>query len=1027
MRSPYISAAKINEGDFIFVVLEKLYALTFTQYGNKHVCAAHKSVYVYRYKDILLMADWGGKVCGGSKNAYTAYDLLLHYYGDSEDGKDRARAFYLDNGGEHEARIIESTPAVKVQRAKPVLEYAQRDSYHWAEARKWLERKTGFSASRELVGLSALKAFSVNEGKWVRFGVDRAGEPNYGLVYECAGTNSMKIRQTGKGVPAQFKNRMHMDRSEGAAPYLFGYDALPATGELLFLLEGETDVLCWLAHGAVPAATTGGALQGIPHALGAELKRRFARVVVMYDADSAGLVGARRMADAHGFELLDAAKIYLSASDVVRETHAAMVATTLPEKAAKGDYKGADLCDMYEAGGGDAVREIIHIATHWHIWGGDGVLRYQFDEYLPASATAMQHLIQSAKAHKVVSLASPAGTGKTTAVSRLVEELGQTIFCVPTVTIAEQQHRALQRAGVHCAPIFGGYQAHDAEMATSSSLVVCTYDALRHIQHLFDSSTLIVDESHQVVSEYGYRHRALDGVMYAIAHASRTLLFSATPNPLLDKFLKAKQLQFAAKKTNKILLTVCAGEANKNVLFEAIVDEKTEARDAGKPQATTIIKMDNLKRLQIFAEYATAAGFTCGIFTSKKDAHKTNANYSQIVENGRFQSAPDFLLCTTILEAGVSILDNVDAIHIFDKYSPHKVVQMATRPRMNGERNKEVRVFIYPRESAAGDGSTDGMSFEQRQAFAERNKSRFEAIHDGEESGGRISSDATFHVNHDKGAYFVNSLSILHEMDKQAPRDAESLADAIRAIDGRFECEIIDAGTRGQSSLSKIAKEKKAKEEQALIDFQTALPRCCEGDLAHFVRQLSYENRKDKTMVAAIKEATTIAPPTRKELERHVEEMGYLQMHAPALLSEDIDRAHLIRGVVFFAPSSGLRGALERTAKLTPTQLRLEQDRAAAKSRKAAIRNKEANGIAKTDGEIVNDFYKRVMRYNYNTQHRGFAPLTAAKVKEMLDKSRIAHGAPATKTANEALRICRIYFEVERTGRGGRELILTKA
>lgn len=1026
MRPPYIPAAKINEGDFIFVVLEKLYALSFTQQGNKHVCS-HSSVYVYRYKDIFLMADWGGKVCGGSKKAYTAYDLLLNYFGDNENGKDRARAFYLDNGGEHEARIIDNTPAIKVQREKPVLEYAAPDSYHHLEARRWLERKTGFAASRQMVGLSALKAFSVNEGKWVRFGIDRAGEPNYGLVYSCAGTDSMKIRQTGKGVPSKFKNRMHMDRSADAAPYLFGYDALPASGDVLFLLEGETDALCWLAHGVVPAVTTGGALQGIPHAMGEELKRRFRRVVVMYDADSAGLIGARRMADAHGFALLDAAQIYMSTGGIVRETQAAMVATTPSEKAANGDYRGADLCDMYEAGGAAAVREIIHIATNWHLWGGGGVLRHQFDDYLPASATAMQHLTQCAKMHKVVSLASPAGTGKTTAIAKLIAELGRIIFCVPTVTIAEQQHRALQRAGVPCAPIFGGYQMYDTEMANSSSLIVCTYDALRHIQHLFDCSTLIVDESHQVVSEYGYRHRALDGVMYAIAHAARAMLFSATPNPLLDKFLGAKQLQFTAKNTNKILLTVCAGKANKNVLFEAIVDEKIEARDAGKPQATTIVKMDNLKRLEIFAEYATAAGFVCDIFTSKKDAHKTNANYAGIVESGRFCAAPDFLLCTTILEAGVSILDNIDAIHIFDKYSPHKVVQMATRPRMNGDYNKEVRVFIYPRESAAGDGATDGMTFEQRQAAAEANKARFAAIHDGIESGGRISSDANFHVEHDKGAYFVNSLSILHEMDKQQPRDAESLIDAIRAIDARFECEVIDAATRGKSVLSRIAQEKKAKEAQALIDFQTALPTCCEGDLAHFVRHLSHENRKDKTLVAAIKEATTITPPTRKEMERHNEEMAYLQMYAPAILSEYVDRAHLIRGVIFFAPSLGLRGALERAALLTPVQLRLEQDRAAAARRKVAIRNKEANGIAKTDGDIVNDFYKRVQRYNYNIQHRGFAPLTAGKVKEMLDKARAAYGAPATKTANEALRICRIYFNIERTGRGERELILTKA
>jgi len=1025
MRTPYVSPADINKGEFIFVVLEKLYALDFEQHGIRHRCKQHGSVSVFMgNKGILMMSDFGGRVCGGKKGAYSAWGLLLEYFGDTDNGRSDARAFFIGNGGEeYAARAVEVKPTERVQRPKPVLELAESTSYQYSEARKWLERKTGFLASREMVGLSALKAFSVNEGKWIRFGVDRSGEANYGLLYSCLGTDSMKIRQTGKGVPAQFKNRMHFDRGANAAPYIFGYDDLPATGEILFFLEGETDVCCWRAHSEIPAATTGGALMPIPDSVATDISRRFTRVVVMYDGDAAGLRGAKRMAEGRGWECVDAAKIYANASAVIRDAHAAVVATTPEKDVLKGEFKGADLCDLYAVGGAPAIKEVIHAAVNWASWYSNSVVRYAFADYLPASHVAMQTLIQCARLHKVVSLSSPAGTGKTTAVGALKEALGRIIFCVPTNTIAEQQHKALGRAGVPCAPIYGGVQKYDIEASESSELTLCTYDALRHIQHLFEESTLIVDESHQVVSEYNYRRNALDGVVYASAKAKRTILLSATPNPLLDDFLGAKKIHFVAQKTNKIKLFVAIGKANKNVIFEAIVDDKLEAQEAGK-NATTIVKMDNVKRLQMFAEYATSAGFSCDVFTSKKDAHKKSENYGQIVGSGTFRERPDFLLCTTILEAGVSILDSIDAIHIFDKFAPQKIVQMATRPRMNGDKNKEIRVFVYPAKSDCGEMATG--SFADKQREAEYNKSRFMRLHDGERGGERISSDAQFHVEHDKGAYFVNNLSILHQMDKHQPCDAQSIIDAVMAIDERFECEIVDAASRGGSALSRITRAKKAELELAQYELQATVASCTERTLEAFSRYIAYEHRKDKTLLSVIKSALGVDVPKRADMEGFGAEMAELSGQVPALFSEKLDHAHIIRAAVFFAPILGIKAAYERAAKITHAQLRLEQDRANAVLRKKAVRDKEANGIAKTDAAIINAFAIKVRNYNYGIAHRGFSALTAGKVKEMLDACRIGQGAPATKTINEALRICRVYFDIERTGKAAQELILTK-
>lgn len=70
-------------------------------------------------------------------------------------------------------------------------------------------------------------------------------------------------------------------------PYIFGYEQLPANGDVVFITGGEKDVLSLAAHG-FSALAFNSETANIPEEILDDLSKRFKRIVFLYDMDETG-------------------------------------------------------------------------------------------------------------------------------------------------------------------------------------------------------------------------------------------------------------------------------------------------------------------------------------------------------------------------------------------------------------------------------------------------------------------------------------------------------------------------------------------------------------------------------------------------------------------------------------------------------------------------------------------------------------------------------------------------------------------
>lgn len=72
------------------------------------------------------------------------------------------------------------------------------------------------------------------------------------------------------------------------SPYVFGWEQLPAKGELVFITGGEKDVLSLAAHGYSAIAFNSETAK-IPEDKLLELSERFHTIIFLYDTDATGV------------------------------------------------------------------------------------------------------------------------------------------------------------------------------------------------------------------------------------------------------------------------------------------------------------------------------------------------------------------------------------------------------------------------------------------------------------------------------------------------------------------------------------------------------------------------------------------------------------------------------------------------------------------------------------------------------------------------------------------------------------------
>lgn len=595
---------------------------------------------------------------------------------------------------------------------------------------------------------------------------------------------------------------------KGKTPYIFGLHQLPEKGDTLFICAGETDTITINTHCqnkniyAICLMSENDTTTLTPEIV-ENLKSRFLRIYVLFDTDSTGIKYSKILSEKFDFIWCDTAFLIKCLSTIDNEFS-----------------KCKDVADVFGIGinsedGSDRVQTLIKLSvdtsTKIKQYEDDNfslkieyAKRIYFEQYLSEESpnyiiSPIIFIALCIKENKKLIIQSPAGTGKSQLIKALVKKnifLSMTgkdrlIIAEPTTTIAAQLHSDFLADGLSAALIVGSVQGFDLEEARSANIIITTFDSCSKLDT--QNAYFVVDEFHQMVTDFSYRENAMHTMIDAIRASEFVLMLSATPNYFfcsnLHELFNFSILICCPQKTNKIYLEIIKHSTPKKHLISTIAKQKTETGTIG-------VKIDNNTILNGFRKYVDLQGFISDHLTSQNKKRKDeNTNYKGIISEGVTPDKLDFLFFTTLLEAGVSLKFSMPILAILDVKSWSKIIQLSTRPRYNATTgiNQIVTVQLY---------FSKGKKKIEAPLYGKNATSIFDSIYkDASETCAKINAQGHGNIKFDvstdiqilirttaSGIWEPDILSILHEVYKAetAATDTDTLIKRIRRFDERF-------------------------------------------------------------------------------------------------------------------------------------------------------------------------------------------------------------------------------------------------
>ena len=285
-------------------------------------------------------------------------------------------------------------------------------------------------------------------------------------------------------------------------------------------------------------------------------------------------------------------------------------------------------------------------------------------------------------------LDSPTNSGKTYYVlNEYKDRIGDDEFVVLTVPYLnlrdelESYNTYIYRAG----------EDFDMEKAKKYKSVVCVYDsAIRVFNELASRKChIFIDEAHNFYSAFSYRYRVLNEIfMYCIRVQSqiKLVLMSGTfDNSVFDD--------------NFITNTITIRNSKEST------PKKLKIIDTNSPQEDTIKDVTNIpnsKKTIVFIndkyrgkeiQKRLNANGKHSLFYNKET--KSNKDIRYLIENNKLPDNIDTLIMTQSGLEGISILDDIETIHILGFLSTHEIEQLGNRPR-NNKANVKMYLDINP-------------------------------------------------------------------------------------------------------------------------------------------------------------------------------------------------------------------------------------------------------------------------------------------------------------------------------------------
>jgi hypothetical protein len=580
-----------------------------------------------------------------------------------------------------------------------------------------LQRKTG--ATVEL--LERYNVWPCALVHWNKYNsVERFGKERPAYLYSGVG-NYEKIKRIRPRIRPDGANQsktsyvQSVDKGAAQFGYVFGLAQLPSVCRQIIICAGEDDVLA--ANSAlnvkdVYAVCLSGEGATLTPELLAHLEERCSEVVIWYDNDATGRKQAAKWARRYAVRTFQI-----------------------------GEYEPTckDISNVVQVGGHRRLMEIWESETVYRATiERNGVtisgIRVEFDKYLGEHGRG---IIQIVRENERVQISAPTGAGKTFAIRPLLENpllvgCECAILAVPTQDIARQQG---MQTGIPV--IIEGTTETEILEAIDTGAAIATYDSVHKLERMTNKPyLLILDESHLIPDAFSYRSKAVQRVMKAALAAKRSVLLSGTPNPLFAVY-GYKHLEFQHKTPQAINVQPIAYKGGN------VGNLSGEIARRHKPNSgVSLVRLNDIKRLEQYSEALTASGLKCTIIASKVEQYNNTPEHLSILKSGCVPDGIDVVLTTSKLDTGVSITTPIQAVHIINPESVNAARQFMARPRWNYEtgENKNVTVYLYTTEERT---RREGRAFDLEQAF----RDTLDAAHVHAEAANRlhakISTDAT--------------------------------------------------------------------------------------------------------------------------------------------------------------------------------------------------------------------------------------------------------------------------------------------
>lgn len=255
--------------------------------------------------------------------------------------------------------------------------------------------------------------------------------------------------------------------------------------------------------------------------------------------------------------------------------------------------------------------------------------------------------------YKKILLKSGTGSGKTVLSYEVTEAWNDTtkyptIIAAPLNAIIEQQKNGNKN------PKFGFCTATDKapEMLifkdTNKIGMFVNYDSLQFVADeftkLFGGYNLIVDESHQITTAFGYKPDVVRDVLNVAATANKTLFLSATPSLLgLDSFYFIEINRSTPPPTPQIIYQ------NTNIV-SCLVETICTVQPRSGTQ--TVVLLNNKKRIKKAQKTLEQLGYKVAtIYTDNPDTEA----YTKLINKSLLNPNTDVILCTEKVATGLNI------------------------------------------------------------------------------------------------------------------------------------------------------------------------------------------------------------------------------------------------------------------------------------------------------------------------------------------------------------------------------------